>query len=205
MINQVDWEAIGHACGNHKFIRRQWSSKVAANFLPTTTVMEDRGIISTPTCPCNCGATHKTTDHVLSCPKGDNTWPQLQKVLLEWGHCSKTQPGLTGAIIIGITQWREQSRTSKRTTADIIKPPTGLSDSLVLAFEEQTRIGWDSTLRGFLSQKWQDSQKAYLEATGSNDPAYDSSHHLYRNFGKYPGIRGTSKTSPSNRRIQNHT
>eukprot|EP00957_Ditylum_brightwellii_P086297 6566657-Ditylum_brightwellii.AAC.1 len=58
-----------------------------------------------------------------------------------------------GAIISGITQWREQSRTSKGTTAYIINPPTGLSDSLVSAFEEQNRIGWDSVFRGFLSQK----------------------------------------------------
>eukprot|EP00957_Ditylum_brightwellii_P050220 3808220-Ditylum_brightwellii.AAC.1 len=74
MINQVDWEAIGHACGNHKFIRKQWSSKLAVNFLPIAMVMEDRGTISTPKCLCNCGAPHKTTDHMMACPKGDNTW-----------------------------------------------------------------------------------------------------------------------------------
>eukprot|EP00957_Ditylum_brightwellii_P079365 6034365-Ditylum_brightwellii.AAC.1 len=73
-INQVDWEAIGQACGSHKFIKKQWSSKVSVNFLPTATVMEEMGTISMPECTCYCRATHAMTEHVLVCPKGDSTW-----------------------------------------------------------------------------------------------------------------------------------
>eukprot|EP00957_Ditylum_brightwellii_P073075 5553242-Ditylum_brightwellii.AAC.1 len=62
------------------------------------------------------------------------------------------------SFVQGLHQWREGVNPS---------PPHKVSLLLEEAFHEQTCIGWDAALKGFLSLKWQKIQAEHFWKIGS--------------------------------------
>eukprot|EP00957_Ditylum_brightwellii_P201204 15324552-Ditylum_brightwellii.AAC.1 len=51
--NLIDWAAISWAREKMSFQQKRWSSKLAAEFIPTGAIMEDRGRWDHSKCPQN--------------------------------------------------------------------------------------------------------------------------------------------------------
>jgi hypothetical protein len=67
-------------------------------------------------------------------------------------------PGLMATFVHGLHQWQE---------GEPLSPPSNISAKLAEAFLEQTHIGWNASLKGFLSLKWQQIQAEHFERIGS--------------------------------------
>eukprot|EP00957_Ditylum_brightwellii_P040403 3057593-Ditylum_brightwellii.AAC.1 len=96
-MDNVDWYAIKLACENMDFFKKRWSSRWAAEFIPTGTELEDQGTWDSAKFLWNCGEEMKTPAHVVQCTKANNLWTKIKSILVEWGQLNTARPGLMRA------------------------------------------------------------------------------------------------------------
>eukprot|EP00957_Ditylum_brightwellii_P152909 11638421-Ditylum_brightwellii.AAC.1 len=96
-----------------------------------------------------CDEEMETALHVVECPLATPLWQNLQSILFEWAAKEKAKPGIMAAINTGITQWRN---------GDDLVTCENWPHDIKDAFGEQTNIGWEAALKGFLSTNWQKIQ-----------------------------------------------
>eukprot|EP00957_Ditylum_brightwellii_P156062 11878656-Ditylum_brightwellii.AAC.1 len=85
-------------------------------------------------------------EHIIKCPMANLLWIKIQQILTEWGTNNRAAPRMITALLTGLHQWREYEPS---------QPPHGISNEIKEAFLDQTQIGYNAALKGFLSQKWQ--------------------------------------------------
>eukprot|EP00957_Ditylum_brightwellii_P111371 8494467-Ditylum_brightwellii.AAC.1 len=81
-INMIDWPALERSRSNISFMQRKWSTKWAAEKIPTGTEMEDCQAWTNGACPRKCGEEMEDPDHIITYRKANPLWRELQSILL---------------------------------------------------------------------------------------------------------------------------
>eukprot|EP00957_Ditylum_brightwellii_P131469 10027086-Ditylum_brightwellii.AAC.1 len=116
----IDWPALERARSNLSFTQRKWSTKWAAEKIPTGTVMEDCQAWTNAACPQKCGEEMEDPKHLITCRKANPLWRKLQSILLSWGAKNAAAPGLMASIVHSLHSWRDD---------ETICPPQGISST----------------------------------------------------------------------------
>jgi len=92
-------------------------------------------------CP-RCGQVLENKAHITQCPDVDASmiWQHSMKDLGKWLRDNNMAHELSAAIIWGLQQWREPNQTDA--------PPVGQF------VQDQTTIGWEQFLDGWLAKSW---------------------------------------------------
>jgi hypothetical protein len=125
-------------------------------------------------CPL-CPFSNEDTTHILQCPS-NSTSSLRQCLLLElqsWLSSVDTQPDIQEFLISGLTSWLSPNSQFSLDTS-IYLP-------MLIAFNNQIRLGWEALLYGFISSSLLHNQHEYYKSQGS------------RKSGTRWGIRLTSK------------
>ena len=156
----IDWSMIGLAASRMSHLRTAFVTKFVANHGATASRLFQREQVASPECPRGCGATKEDSRHVLKCPRGNETWDKLAKILISWGRKNDMEPKLMKALVMGVTHWRQGIKTK----GSII---SRLGREVNAAYGDQSRIGWACVLEGRLSTQWLGIQTRYLQTIGS--------------------------------------
>eukprot|EP00957_Ditylum_brightwellii_P118544 9040237-Ditylum_brightwellii.AAC.1 len=62
------------------FFKNRWCSRWAAEFIPTSTELEDQGTRDLAKCPRNCKGEMETPAHVIQCTKANNLWTKIKSI-----------------------------------------------------------------------------------------------------------------------------
>jgi len=157
-VKTVNWSALSLARETPALARRFWVSKFASNHCAVGTRLHQRQLTDSPSCPRGCPE-EETSQHVLSCPNGNDLWDSLASILLQWGRKNKAAPGLMEALITGISHWRDGTAEHA--------PLRYWPSDLRTAYESQTAQGWGGVLFGFTSTAWERFQSSHFKAIRS--------------------------------------
>ena len=146
-------------------IRRIWVTKTTADLTPVGVNMHRWKFWSDDKCP-RCG-TVETTLHTVKCPAADPNWETTLLELKKWLVKAQTAPTLCTAILAGLRLWYDDTT------------PSG-SEAMIRLLDYQSRIGWDSAIKGWISRHWQDHQEKYLKGIKSRKSAKRWSTELIR-------------------------
>eukprot|EP00957_Ditylum_brightwellii_P113462 8650514-Ditylum_brightwellii.AAC.1 len=103
----IDWPALERSRSNLSFMQRKWSTKWAAEKIPTGTEMEDHQTWTNAACPRKCGEEMEDPEHIITCRNANPLWRELQSILLSWGAKNAAAPGLMASIVHGLHNWRD--------------------------------------------------------------------------------------------------
>eukprot|EP00957_Ditylum_brightwellii_P038096 2881048-Ditylum_brightwellii.AAC.1 len=124
-------------------------------------------------CPQQYSKELETALHVVECPKATPLWIKLQSILFEWSAKERAKPGLCAVIKTSIYQWREGEEHVPRDT---------WTDDIRKAFDAQTHIGWEATLKGFLFTKWQNIQARHYACLKEEGQILWQGHYYFHNY-----------------------
>jgi hypothetical protein len=120
----------------------------------------------TDSCPC-CGQADETQCHVLTCrsQSANKTSRNALRLFRQKLAKRKTNPFTIDAIIKGIRWWMHDP-IHPPTVQDISRDFTdNVASSIRQAIQEQTTIGWENFLRGFVSKQWAEAQRWHCHET----------------------------------------
>jgi len=142
----IDWHSVDRAYCKSTMTVHQWATKHTSSFFAHGKNMTRWQFCSSASCP-RCGHGLEDKAHITRCtePEANSTWQHSIKELEQWFRDSNTAHELSAAILWGLQQWREPHRNTA--------PPAG---QLVL---DQTAIGWERFLDGWLAKSWQSHQE----------------------------------------------
>ena len=86
--------------------RQIWADRLASRQLRTGTVMQKRGLCTTPKCPRGCVHMNEDTEHLFQCTRGDKTWKNSRKKL-QLGEQNRAAPQMISALLHGISYWQK--------------------------------------------------------------------------------------------------
>ena len=145
-LRTVDWPALGQAMRSSKLSRRRWASKQMSGQFAHGKNMVRWKQRSTAACP-RCGTSPEDKVHILQCPQEEATaqWNEALESLQQWMTSEKSDPILTAELIQGLKTWRSGSTAPGST----------------LATQQQSILGWDVVLDGWLAVEWRAQQESY--------------------------------------------
>jgi hypothetical protein len=105
----------------------------------------------------SCGQPEKA-EHVWSCRGNwaDIVWNQSIEPFQEWLRDANTNPEIAEAIVSNINHWRAVTQAARH-----------YSWRVQNAVDQQSDIGWQYSLEGWLSIEWEMIQQEYLKDMGS--------------------------------------
>jgi len=138
-LKEVDWKSLGTAMRNVPLARRRWASKHMSGHFAHGKNMKHWKLRSSAQCP-RCGAESEDKEHILRCPQEAAThkWHEAIQDLADWMKQQQTDPRLIHSLTMGLLAWWE-GRTTKEDTP---------------AFNQQSRLGWDAALDGWIGTEW---------------------------------------------------
>jgi len=97
-------------------------------------------------CP-RCNALQEDKEHITRCPQeaANGTWTEALKTLEAWLKHKQMDPQLTTVLTTRLQAWWTGN-----------PPPQDLPTA-----QQQTRIGWDKVIDGWLTLAWREHQEAY--------------------------------------------
>jgi len=132
-------------------------------------------------CPqCSIGVEDKA--HIIKCPHEQVTtkWNKAISLLTEWTKEENSALHLIQVIEDGLQAWRQDTQSPRNSPAT----------------SQQSQIGWDTALNGWLGLEWQAQQEMYWSQWHRKNQANAGQWNLLRNFGTLPEISGISKMRP---------
>jgi len=150
----IDWQGVGRAYWESSIAVRRWVAKHTSGFFAHGEKMARWHFRSSTSCPC-CGTATEDKAHITQCndAAAQEVWNQSLKKLGQWLHDSNTTHEIVAAIQWGLSQWIEPQRQSE--------PPGG---QFVL---DQTAIGWDRFMDGWIAQSWRAHQEGVWQCVKS--------------------------------------
>ena len=157
-LQNIDWticEANMKALG---FGRRRWVSKHASEQCGVGSTMVEWKFWKNSNCP-RCNQPNEDTTHVLRCngqeakAKWDDNIKELDEKMTELD----TQPELQAALLLRLTQWRQNIPLT-----DVNWPP-----EVTNAIHAQDAIGWKPFIEGVPSSHWQQVQQQHYDSIDS--------------------------------------
>ncbi len=152
LFDWVQWDAVGQAMQSTPRTRRVFVSKHTVGMCGVGKYLYRWKQRSSDACP-RCGDSEDTT-HVWKC-KGadaDKVWDNAMIALEEWMVSVQTDPDVQEAIIAQLNNWR-----------------LGIDNTYTVPFQlqpavdQQTDIGWNNFLEGWVSFEWELVQQAYYD------------------------------------------
>ena len=158
----IDWDSASAALQATDLYHKLMIPKWLSGFMPTGKVLVRRGLSSSDACP-RCGRP-EDTQHILLCPStsAQTRWKVNLKHFHDWMVSVHTMPEISRAIIYHLRIWHDNESAA---------PLTPSSPTLGAAFDDQTDIGWNGFLMGFLSIYWQQAQADHYARIGSRQSA----------------------------------
>jgi len=135
--NMIDWMGLGWAYWESMATVWCWATKHTLGFFAHGKNMVRWKFCSSNHCP-RCGTKNEDKAHITQCPappEARETWQQSLKTLTQWLRESNTAHEISEAI-----EWIDPQQQAD--------PPGG---QFLL---DQTTIGWDHFLEGWLAQSW---------------------------------------------------
>ncbi len=150
----IDWDGVGRAYKESSPTVRRWATKHTSGFFAHGKNMKRWKLRTADSCP-RCGQDLEDKAHITQCPdiEAGLIWQHSLKDLEKWLRESNTAHELSAAIIWGLQRWREPQ-------SDIL-PPTGQY------VYDQTELGWDHFLDGWLVKSWRLHQEALWQSARS--------------------------------------
>jgi len=150
----IDWKGVGHAYRESSVAVRRWATKYTSGFFAHGKNMARWHFRSSTSCP-HCGTATEDKAHITQCNNAEarESWNQSLKKLGQWLRDSNTAHKILEAILWGLSQWIEPQQQSDQ--------PGG---QFVL---DQTVIGWDRFLDGWLAQSWRAHQEGVWQSVKS--------------------------------------
>ena len=154
----IDWPSASAALQTSDLYHRLMIPKWLAGFMPTGKILLRRGISSSDACP-RCGQS-EDMKHIVTCsaPSATTRWHVALKHLHDWMVAQHTMPEIKRLILYHLKCWHDDDSPASLTPSSTL-----LAD----AIRDQTSIGWDGILHGFISIHWQQAQANYYAQIGS--------------------------------------
>ena len=155
----VDWEVGAVALQQSKHGRRHWAVKHSSGFCGVGKMMALWKKWPSANCP-RCGIPNETAAHVWTCSGGgaNFVWETALTRLCSWMETQETAPEIIEAIRTHLQGWRNGSGGV---------PVTYHLLGLTTAAQNQTDIGWQCFLEGFVTSDWAATQQTYYTWIGS--------------------------------------
>jgi len=150
----IDWYGLGRAYKESSPVTRRWATKHTLGFFAHSKNMARWNFRSSTWCP-RCEEDSEDKAHITKCPNTDAalTWQQSLKKLATWFRESNTAHEISEAILWGLNQWREPQTHAASPTGQYIA--------------DQSAIGWDQFLDGWLAKSWRMSQETAWQGVRS--------------------------------------
>jgi len=150
----IDWDGVGRAYQESTPTVRWWATKHTSGFFAHGKNMTRWQFRTSASCP-RCGQVLEDKAHITQCPDADAslTWQHSVKELGKWLRDNNTAHELAAAIIWGLQQWREPNQDDA--------PPVGQF------VQDQTIIGWERFLDGWLAKSWRLHQEELWQSVRS--------------------------------------
>jgi len=145
--SNIDWEGVGRAYRESPPNTRRWATKHTSGFFAHGKNMMRWQLRTSAACP-RCGQVLEDKAHITQCPEIEAglIWQRSLKTLEQWFRDSNTAHELSAAILWGLQRWRDPQQAGNPPTAQYV--------------QEQTDLGWDHFLDGWLVKSWRLHQDA---------------------------------------------
>jgi len=143
---QVDWPSFRRALHEVPNSKRRWVSKQVSNHFAHGKNMVKWKQRSTAECP-QCSMAMEDKIHIICCPHTEAAllWTSALSSLKKWLKETDTDPTIIQALTTGLQLWYQGAA-----------PQTG-SPALI----QQSLLGWDGIMDGWLGIEWRLQQEAY--------------------------------------------
>jgi len=150
----IDWIGLGRAYRESTITVWRWATKHTSGFFAHGKNMARWNFRSSMHCP-RCGTENEDKAHITQCPApaAREIWQHSLKKLTQWLRDSNTAHEISEAIVWGLNQWIEPGQS--------LEPPGGQFVS------DQTLIGWNHFLDGWLAQSWRLHQEGVWQLAKS--------------------------------------
>jgi hypothetical protein len=157
----IDWAALTRSA--QTYARSKWLSKFVTGICGVGHMLKLWKHQAHSSCP-RCGHADENTNHVLLCREASatHTWKTSLSNLDNWLKDNDSAPGLRSAVITHLKNWRDAITTTRYISGN---------RALDQAIKEQTTLGWNNLLCGFLSSQWRALQQQHLRDLGSRKSA----------------------------------
>jgi len=146
-LEELDLCAMERAMQEAPAYKRRWVSKQITGQFAHGKNMLRRGQRSTAQCP-RCNKQVEDKQHIIRCPtqSARQQWTTSLNKLKQWLRAQGTEPEVRETLLSNLEAWSN----------DTLPEPSTASTPLR---DEQTKIGWDRLLDGWLSQYWRSQQE----------------------------------------------
>jgi len=140
-FESIDWLSFGRAMGDIPQARHRWVTKmVSGHFAHSNNMVRWHQRMSSACPRCN----HPLEDkvHILKChaPMAKEKWTNSVAALQQWMKEAGTDPLLITLLISQLQAWYNNAPLS--------------TDTIPLIDQQQSAIGWDQLVNGWLSKAW---------------------------------------------------
>jgi hypothetical protein len=163
ILDSIYWQFSHAVYKRLSYSRKLASFKLQQGLWPTTAVLHLQKEAASPNC-LRCLLEPETHAHVLRC----NSAQEIRQIL--WKKVSsllqdnlETPKALTNALEYGIRSWQEGEDAIVWPFPDPA-PSDQIDITLYSAFYQQSLIGWQHALSGFLSKEWGTAMGLYMRS-----------------------------------------
>jgi len=146
-LEELDTAAMERAMQEAPAHRCRWVAKQITGQFAHGKNMQRCSKRSLAECP-QCHAETEDKQHIVHCPdpKARQQWSANMAKLKQWLHAQGTDPELQDTLITHLETWSQDQQPNPNRHST----PWG---------DEQTQIGWDKFLDGWISQYWRNQQE----------------------------------------------
>ncbi len=144
-LTKLDLYAMERVMQEAPAYKRRWISKQITGFAHGKNMLR-RGQRSSAQCPW-CNAETADKQHIIQCPAqgARQQWTISLNKLKQWLWAQGTEPAVRDTLLTNLKAWSSSTQTKSSTHSTLWE-------------DEQTQIGWDRLLDGWLSQYWRSQQ-----------------------------------------------
>lgn len=160
-VETIDWKALTKSANN--YARNKWLSKFVTGICGVGSMLKIWKHQKHSSCP-RCGHDDETTQHVLLCQEDSavEKWDTAIAELNKWMEDNNASPAIQSSVINHLRTWQSQTNFIFVDNSNLLAEQ---------AIEEQTSIGWNNFLCGFISNQWRELQQQHLTESGSRKSA----------------------------------
>jgi hypothetical protein len=166
ILSKVAWTGLNYAKGKQKMGRNVFASKIMFDKLPVADRLNFFDSSESPTCWC-CNTKAETQHHLFQCKEKLckthrlQSWITCTRAILTTGQTSRIildaiDSNLRHYLCLPQRPQKWQSSQGHRSVFAAVQQ----------AIADQSKIGWDKFLFGFISTRWETAQTLYWEVTG---------------------------------------
>jgi hypothetical protein len=159
----IDWTLSEKSHLSMDTHRHRWLSKWLTGFCGVGIMLQRYRHQNHSDCP-RCGVSGETTAHIIQCQESGakSLWRNGIKSLEGWMLDNQGHPEMTRIICRQLQNWQMKREDPHLTPSE---------GTLILACQQQQKIGWFNFIQGFLSLQWRVCQAEHLIRTKSKKSA----------------------------------